>query len=510
MVVFTPEQEAIRAATKTGSNLMIKALAGTGKTSTLALCVAPQIKEPTLALAFNVKNKEDLEKRFPTHFTVLSLNGLGHRAWGAAIGKNFELMEGNLAPLSAKAKANQVTMTIEQWISVRELISKAMNNGLVPSKWPHKSLLPDTAESWHQLAVDSDMEPKDQFLSLARDTLIESINLSFNGEISYDDQIYMSAMFNGQFPRFGNVIVDEAQDLSVLNHIQINRCCAGRLIVVGDPKQAIYGFRGADNDSMDKLRTLRQQWTDLTLSVTFRCPSVVVKRQQEHAPGYTADESNKEGTVLRLPIFNDTPTEEGDEEPRWRWSDVPQDQGPIAILCRNNAPLLKFAFKLIRQRVPPVMLGRDIGKNLITLAKTISDNNLQMGISDFYGALTDWKNNQFILLSANGREDKIDAMLDRVDSLNAVIESAPNINVVADLVDAIIHLFERETGKVTLSSIHKAKGAEWPVVLLLDPWRIPSKFAKKKAIKGDERELKQELNLRYVAETLDQEHSHLG
>ena len=56
-------------------------------------------------------------------------------------------------------------------------------------------------------------------------------------------------------------------------------------------------------------------------------------------------------------------------------------------------------------------------------------------------------------------------------------------------------LFKRE-GPIQLLSIHKAKGLEWSKVFHLDPWRIPSKFARV----GTE-EFEQELNARYVAET---------
>lgn len=60
----------------------------------------------------------------------------------------------------------------------------------------------------------------------------------------------------------------------------------------------------------------------------------------------------------------------------------------------------------------------------------------------------------------------------------------------------LTQLFERSAGHVVLSSIHRAKGLEWDVVLHLDPWRIPSKFAQQNPA-----QMKQELNLRYVAET---------
>ena len=76
---------------------------------------------------------------------------------------------------------------------------------------------------------------------------------------------------------------------------------------------------------MESLRKLRQDWIDLPLTLTFRCPKAVVARQQEHAPGYRAAETNAEGQVLHLRAREDG----------WTWADIPP--GQTAVLCRNNA-----------------------------------------------------------------------------------------------------------------------------------------------------------------------------
>ena len=67
--------------------------------------------------------------------------------------------------------------------------------------------------------------------------------------------------------------------------------------------------------------------------------------------------------------------------------------------------------------------------------------------------------------------------------------------------ESINSLFAKETAKVILATGHRAKGLEWPVVIHLDPWRVPSKYAKKAAQDGNRAQLQQELNLKYVIET---------
>src|SRR5690606_18120963 len=98
---------------------------------------------------------------------------------------------------------------------------------------------------------------------------------------------------------FDNVLVDEAQDLNVAQRILIRRMLkeGGRLIAVGDPRQAIYGFRGADSDSF---RLIGEEFnaTDLPLTVTFRCPKAVVAQAQRYVSHIQAHETAPEGEVI--------------------------------------------------------------------------------------------------------------------------------------------------------------------------------------------------------------------
>ncbi len=62
------------------------------------------------------------------------------------------------------------------------------------------------------------------------------------------------------------------------------------------------------------------------------------------------------------------------------------------------------------------------------------------------------------------------------------------------------HLFAA-SGPVQFMSGHKSKGLEFETVYHLDPFLIPSKWAMKLAEDGDDSQLWQERNLRYVIET---------
>jgi len=485
-MIPTPEQRAILDAARSDASLMISAYAGTGKTTTLVMLAQELRAQLALALAFNVKIKKELERRFPQNFTVKTLNGLGHSAWTPIVGR-VELDDRKIGKILTELLRKHPGAPDDWWSSAKQLVAAAQAQGLTPSAFTQvRGLVTDSDANWAEIASQLYIEPEAPLLALAREALTQSCKLAIGASgratISYDDQLYMPTFFGGRFTKYPVVMIDEAQDLSPLQHEMVRRSAAGRLIVVGDPRQAIYAFRGADSDSIRKLRALREAWIDLKLSVTFRCPRSIVARQQDHAPGYTAAEHNVDGEIVEF------------EE--WTAGNITLHDN-VAVLCRNNGPLISLAMKLLRQRIPVVMLGRDIGKNLEALAKKIApdDSTPREAVARSVQA---WRERESEAARALEHESKLAGIEDRAACLLAVLEFAETAGALrAELRD----LFARDTGKITLSSIHRAKGLEWETVMHLDPWRIPSRFARKAASRGDRAQLEQEFNLKYVAET---------
>src|SRR5690606_36910826 len=102
MTTFTPTEEqaaCIEAARSTTDNLIISALAGAAKTSTLVM-ISEAVRTPTLCLAFNKRIAAEMKQRLPSHCEAMTLNSLGHRVWGRSIGrrlvvntrKNYEIL----------------------------------------------------------------------------------------------------------------------------------------------------------------------------------------------------------------------------------------------------------------------------------------------------------------------------------------------------------------------------------------------------------------------------------
>ena len=153
----TFEQSAIIKAAASSASLMVNALAGTGKTTTLTMLAKALPAEPILALAFNKKIKEELEKRFPSNFTIMTMNGLGHKAWAGSLNKKKLFIDDRkLSRLTTEA-LKPFRDSQDAWAAIKLLVVYAMRRGLVPSQFQHaKGFIPDTPETWELLDTECD------------------------------------------------------------------------------------------------------------------------------------------------------------------------------------------------------------------------------------------------------------------------------------------------------------------------------------------------------------------
>jgi superfamily I DNA/RNA helicase len=272
------------------------------------------------------------------------------------------------------------------------------------------------------------------------------------------------------------VVIDEAQDMNVPQlEIALGSCFPnGRICVVGDDRQAIYGFRGAAQDGMEMMRK-RLNAQVLGLTTTYRCPKTVVAIAAEIVTDYKAAPSAPEGIVDDLSVDALTQAAKvGD-----------------AILSRLNAPLMSTCLSLLRQGTPARIEGRDIGKQLVGMVRKLKAKS----VPDFFRKLTAWGDKQKARLrQGKNWEAKVTLIEDQVLTLSAVAEDAKSV---LDIETRITSLFQDTDSStkpsVVLSSVHKAKGLEWTRVFLLE-----GTF--KKGTEGEE------ANIYYVAVTRAKSH----
>src|SRR5229473_2516104 len=286
----TEEQDAILAAAKASkANLMISALAGTGKTSTLELLERAVPRGPILYLVFNKKNADEAAKRMLSTTIVRTFNSIGHRIW--ATGRSITLQDGQGKVPKCRLILREIIDNAPKdyretlWGVYHEVLAgvnlaKALGyipNGLYPNA---RRLI--TRPQFHHLLEEL---PDDLTADLIDTVLSRSIKQSYEGLIDYNDQIYMPALFGGAYPQFPLVLVDEYQDLSPVNHALLAKLVRGRLIGVGDPWQNIYGFRGAQAGGIEEAEEA-YGCEGYPLSVSFRCQKEIVKNVHWRVPHF--------------------------------------------------------------------------------------------------------------------------------------------------------------------------------------------------------------------------------
>ena len=459
----------------------IVAVAGSGKTTTIVEC-ANRIS-PDLAVAFLAFNKAiatELGNRLPTHVRAQTLNSMGFRA-----------LIKYLDNRGIKLDARKTLGIIQEYTTpqdrklygagVRKLVGLAKAHGILPAHMAGTGLVLDTEGAWVELIERYDVEFEGdadplEGIELARKVLVESIKMG-ESIVDFDDQLYLPVIWQAKFWQHDLLFIDEAQDVNPIQRAMIRMALKpeGRGIFVGDPCQSIYGFRGADTESMANIKE-EFSTQEFPLSVSYRCPRSVVRLAKAFVPYIEPSATAPEGKISSPGVFTAKDMDAQD-----------------AILCRNTAPLISMAFALLKQYKACRVLGRDIGQGLIRLIHKMDADS----IDDLEEALSKYQGREIAKLVAKGKEDQASIIEDRVASITIFIdELAEDKRTIDHLEDLITDLFKDEgSGILTLCTVHKAKGLEWDRVFILDPFLMPCRWARQAWQK------QQEANIQYVAYT---------
>ena len=454
--------------------LIVEAVAGSGKTFTIvkAAHLIP-LAHKAVFLAFNKKIATELGNKLPDHVESKTLNALGWALCRYRIGKHITVERNKTRDLLDKHLPEEAREVQAELMSI---IGKAKSHGLIPPgmRTP-RGTYEATDEKWLELMDRYDVDPNGcgaaTFITWTNKLL--KAGLEEQNVFDFDDQLYVPVALD--LPAWGYdwVIIDEAQDVSHVQRTLLRKFLKsnGRLIAVGDSHQAIYGFRGADSQSLANIGRVFKAET-LPLSISYRCPRKVVEIAQQFVPHIECSETAEDGEVL-------SPTS-------WAVESFSDDD---LIVSRTTAPLIELAYRCISEGKKVHVLGREIGKGLVNVVKKAAGKRVTT-IEDFFPRLDSWRERQ--MRKAEKDEAKLAAIMDKIDCINVL---AAGLDTVAELIKAIETIFSDSQGGTTLATVHKAKGLEAPRVFILNPDSMPSKWARQAW------QMEQERNLQYVAVT---------
>lgn len=477
-------------------NGLIIAVAGSGKTTTLIQSVS-RMQGTVVFMAYNRKIADEIQEKVANlglaNVRVGTFHSFGFRAWR----RKYP---------SVKVDGNKIRNLMDEmnvpeaWTGfIGKLVSLVRQHGTnIEGSWAgiidHYGLVEQLVMDMRAAGLSTDDDELDEIIEAAtiraRRVLASSIDQA-STIIDFDDQLFMPLYEGMSLETFDWVLVDEAQDSNPTRRALAKKMVKtnGRFLAVGDPAQAIYGFTGADSESLDNIKD-EFGCVEMGLTVSYRCPRAVVRVAQSFVSHIQPADNAPEGEVLSMDL--ETALANVISLSRQQLEDS-------SMLCRKNAPLVSIAFSLIRQHVPCHVEGRDIGASIKSLAKKWTTDNLDQLVVK----VEEFKTREMRKFIQKKQETAAEAIGDKCDTLLVLIEGLQDQNPQAtkrDLFDWCDRFFgDTSNGQkngLTLSSIHKSKGREWQTVYWTGANMYqPSKFA------VQEWQMIQEVNLQYVAAT---------
>jgi DNA helicase II / ATP-dependent DNA helicase PcrA len=539
----------------TPPHLIIIARAGTGKTTTLVKALAAmrgivdpafvpspqqqavfdQVKlSPTTAtacfVAFNKSIADELASRVPAGCDAMTMHSMGYKAVNRALGyqKPGNYATEDLAAELLGVNSKDFKRTNPILLGAIASLVELCKQNLIDADDPDEI---DRLVRHYEVELGKD---RDRIFDMV--PLVIEASKSPKGTISFTDMIWLPVVLDLPLTKYDVLLVDEFQDLNRCQQA-LAKMAGKRIIGCGDDKQAIYGFAGADSESISRMidelgrqgkygrcrenppcsSRMDYECDDcgqprcvvLPLTVTRRCGKAIVAEAQKLVPDFEAHESNCEGkiTSARFPS-KDIPWEKS-------YGAITED-GDM-VLCRVNAPLVSQCFRFIKAGRKATIRGRDAVKGLISTVNKMK----AVDCVDLIHKLSEWSNLETAKEQAkkNPSEQRLIAITDRFDCLLCFTEGAKTVEEVTRKIEQVF--VDRQCPRcrkpygqdvqqcydckcslvqpegVRLSSIHKAKGLEAKRVFLLQPKgaTVPHPSAKSAW------QLDQEYNLKYVAIT---------
>lgn len=474
---FTPtaEQQRIIDAYLAGQTVVVQALAGTGKTSTLLALADLQPERRIAYIAFNRSIADEAQGKFGRNVRAdtshafaregiagtplagkLSKVNKGARwpeDWARTLGITGAVVDGN--PIEPESIARLVMGTVRVF---RESADPAITAAHLPRNMP-EGLLPLSAAvvAYATRAWQDIVDPAGQLL------------------FDHDDYLKAWALTNPRLP-YDAIFFDEAQDINAVLR-KIIQDQPVQTVVVGDSNQSIYGFRGA-------LDALKDWPADVTLPLT----------QSWRFGAGVADVGNQFLKTLKSPwLLTGNPALQ---------TSIGVVEQPDAVLARTNAGAVAAVFDAFDAGRKVALVGG--ARTIEEIAKAARD--LQAGRGTKHPELSrfaDWDAVREYV-EDDEHAQSLRAFVRLVDRRGA----DQLIDMARGLVDEHVTGPDGTPGyDVIVSTAHKAKGREWEHVRLAEDFPQP----KEDLVSGQvQLPPAEELRLAYVSVTRAKQRLELG
>jgi superfamily I DNA/RNA helicase len=422
------QEQIIKTFQETDKNIVISALAGTGKTTTLRRLAA--LKKPSekwLYLVFNKKNQVEATRGkspFPLGIDVKTT----HSFLGSVLGENSKA---GRFPQTDIAQTEKLSSLLDsRWFEEKAL---DLNPKLKYYLWPLKTRVKKLAQLAKSFAlhpqqnitsqleqligkyrIDVTLIPEDkqqtanenftkEIIELTMDVLDQSMpykahDSSLHNTRDHDDTLWYAATHADElhWPHYDVVLADEVQDFNNAQMVMIKKLqeAGARIIAVGDKNQSIYMFRGADSSAFSNVENLLNNFKNgsetLTLPINWRSGKNIIdySNQATHVKNLQAglDHAGEVSDHQTYPEVMDSISSEWNKENKLKMQ--------TAFIARTNKPLVHTAMNLLKNNIPFVIIGRDFAEDIIKFIRKITGSGRMAknyNMDNFLEALANYK-----------------------------------------------------------------------------------------------------------------------
>lgn len=207
----------------------------------------------------------------------------------------------------------------------------------------------------------------------------------YKNYIEFDDFLNIANTIIDSFPeekkyfqsKFEYILSDEFQDISMSQSLLLKKLNDTNTMIVGDPLQAIYSFRGGKSEYILNFDREYNNTKIINLNTNYRCSNNIVKTanalaedipDSKHRYYVKSFANNPDNTNPQYNIYsNEYEEAENIADKIIKISKI-YDYKDIAILARTNAQLTKIQSIFHKKHIPFNVIG---GKTLIELPEII-------------------------------------------------------------------------------------------------------------------------------------------
>ena len=314
-------------------NAVIKARAGSGKTSTLVTAMKLiDKKKKCLFLAFNVSIKDELSKKLVDYpnCVVKTVHGLG-----------FDIIRCNTNDKVEVNENKYITYLNQNHSTLSEI-------EIAPARWEIYSrniinLLNFSRLNMAQSAREIQRIADKQSINIEFDEIDMVMKLMSYGKqnitsVDFTDMIWLPVECNmiNKIHKYDWIFNDEVQDYSI-TYLHLLKKCQGRgcrILSCGDEYQSINQFAGASLEAFNMLCNY-EKTSIFTLPISYRCGISIIDKVKHHVPDIQSKENAELGLVKIDSSLDDIKIHD-------------------LVLSRHNAPLIKLYAELIEKKLPRV------------------------------------------------------------------------------------------------------------------------------------------------------------